>query len=646
MFGGLQRAVNGIFGQTGVRKFVGQLPWSMGGAPYESLPGPQNWIRGITGVNQIIDAPYSQHPTVATAIEIIAEDSASVGWQMCKDEAPGTRVGRDVSRFIPDHPILHTWQHPNENVSGMVNWFTFSYTCDLVFGECFWYYPELVMAKPDAPDYVNDSLANRGLYLLDPRRIGHKLNKDTGAVDWFWRDEYGSDKKLDASRLTQVRRFNPYHFLRGLPKTTAIIAEIEGDHYAAQWNQRFFKDNNGVPTIALIPPQSEIGLTKDQKDEITRTWNDRHGGTSRQVGIVYPGWEIKDLMVTQKDMDFHALRDYSREQILGLYGVPPFRAGVLDKANYANARAQDEVYWNGTVSRFLARWAAAINEDFFPKIGISDVRVEPRFELVKHKIEDLKTKTEVATEWFAMGLSKKVINERLDMGWISSDIPDYEEGYVKVTGKSTYVPVSMVEEVVRETMKQPALAAKPASDDGDDGDANPTPVAAGQLVRAMQKKLRGFFHGVQKELQGKIDGLPGFMLDHTHGNEHPGAMKALLVDQRQTSATLRGIMAPVLRDALVLGSNGRIDDEDPRVIGCAAALAAQMSIYVHAISREWAEEVNRSAQGGVGIDGLDGRLSEICQRHAKLVSAVARDEVVTAVEAGKTMVIQGQLPAA
>ena len=79
------------------------------------------------------------------------------------------------------------------------------------------------------------------------------------------------------------------------------MADVQGDFHSSQWNKRFFFDQNGVPTIVLLPPIEDDGQTAAQREEISRTWNERTRHR-RNAAVAYPGWDVKDLTVTQRDM--------------------------------------------------------------------------------------------------------------------------------------------------------------------------------------------------------------------------------------------------------------------------------------------------------------------------------------------------------
>jgi hypothetical protein len=97
----LLERVKGLFGVT----FGGP-----GAATYQSA---RDWALGIeTTTNSSLTMPYAQHPSVCIAIRTIAEDAASVAWELYPDS------GDPAEDQIEDHPLLDKWDKPSETMSG------------------------------------------------------------------------------------------------------------------------------------------------------------------------------------------------------------------------------------------------------------------------------------------------------------------------------------------------------------------------------------------------------------------------------------------------------------------------------------------------------------------------------------------------
>ena len=381
-------------------------------------PGPESWPLATlfkTGqeLPQDTTLAYRDQNAVSVAISLVAEDAATVPFELFRKDENG-----DISdEPVEDHWVLRAWDSPNDYVHGSQFWIG-TYTIWLLFGEHFWYYPDLMQSTSRELDRIRGDIQ-----FLNPNSVW----RDSDGV-WKLRNRNGTDQPLDYERMTIFKRFNPYDYFRGMSRFSAVLSEIRSDLAASSWNQRFFSDQNGIPSGLIKPPQGTL-TTPDQREEVARIWNQKHS-RRRSVGVLPGGWDFIDSSMSHRDMDFSAMRDKSRELILAAGGTPPFLAGMLDKADYANAKKQEELYWQGTIKRIVGHAAETINHSFLRNMGVEDVVAIPKWEVVTQLVEDVDGKSEIAKKWFAMGLSKKVINERLDMGWNPDDVEDYEQAYI------------------------------------------------------------------------------------------------------------------------------------------------------------------------------------------------------------------------
>ena len=480
------RVAKGLFG----------VEWGVPGA--DTWQFAQDWVKGLMPSSGGLEEPYREQATVAIAIGTIAEDAASVEWEMFPD-------GDDDA--LETHPVLDLFENPAKMWTAN-DFFTATYVARQLFGEAFWYYPDLIVGRPGS---TRTMAANRGgLSLLDSRAVRHKISG--GEVSWALRVN-GEDMPLDSDALTWFRRPNPYGF-RGLSKVEAVLADAKGDHAAANWNERFFSEQNGIPSGTLTPASGSM-LTADQKTELHRTWNQRHGGTKRALAVLPAGWVYNQMGLSQQDMGFRELREYSREQILAMFGVPPFIAGVLDKANYANAREQKEVYWQGTISRFLKGIQATLQGDFLPSVGVEGLRIAPKWTAIRAFTENLAEKVTTGKELFAMGVPMVVINERLELGLDADQIPNADVGYLPMN----LMPSTMLDEP--RTVAGPVEdKPEPDPDEEDEKGFNARETRRTLVWRAItdsvrdieilfQRAMRSHFESIKQEVLDNLDGVKG-----------------------------------------------------------------------------------------------------------------------------------------
>jgi hypothetical protein len=120
------------------------------------------------------------------------------------------------------------------------------------------------------------------------------------------------------------------------------------------------------------------------------------------------------------------LLKHNREKIFGVYGLPPFRGGVMEYSNYANALAQDKDFWLNTIKPILKVIEDGLNKQLLWPIFGDHMRL--RFDL--DDVPALKTdQTELVERLLKLKkegvVSVSYVREQLD---ISEDAaPDNEE---------------------------------------------------------------------------------------------------------------------------------------------------------------------------------------------------------------------------
>lgn len=127
------------------------------------------------------------------------------------------------------------------------------------------------------------------------------------------------------------------------------------------------------------------------------------------------------MSLSPKEMDYLKSREFTREEILASYRVPPPVAGFYDNATYNNVITARQLYWENTVIpdvEALAQQHTRMIQSVYGKQWV----VEPDLSKVEALLAQLKSKAEVANELHSLGYSANDINRLLDLG-----MPEIEE---------------------------------------------------------------------------------------------------------------------------------------------------------------------------------------------------------------------------
>lgn len=217
--------------------------------------------------------------------------------------------------------------------------------------------------------YVTIDPVGRGkfpeLYLRDPGTVTPNLSQDYKQIINYTIRVGTTEYTYPRDRVIHIREFNVSNPLIGRSKLDALALELQMDEYVKLFNANFFK--NGAVMGQVWTPEHR--LTPAQHKEIGNAMAKATQGVGNAWKIFinkYPG-KLETPDQKHKDIAFLDLLKYIRETINGVFKVPPYKAGVLEYANYANSVQQQESFWTDGVKPLIRRIQDALNKDFIWK---------------------------------------------------------------------------------------------------------------------------------------------------------------------------------------------------------------------------------------------------------------------------------------
>ena len=157
----------------------------------------------------------------------------------------------------------------------------------------------------------------------------------------------GQKKRYTVKQVLPILLYNPASEYVGLSPLSAARLSVETEFNIAGWNNAFFK--GGMKNPILL--QAKGTLTKNQKkeikSEITKYYSGIEGGQGAM--LLQGNIEATPLKISPKDVDFVQGKKLTREEICGIYGVPPALVGIFEYSNYANTSAQRKIFWENTL---------------------------------------------------------------------------------------------------------------------------------------------------------------------------------------------------------------------------------------------------------------------------------------------------------
>jgi len=160
----------------------------------------------------------------------------------------------------------------------------------------------------------------------------------------------GKAIKIPAEKICHFRLFpDPFNPLKGVGFIDALRYELRGDLAMSKWEFGFFSQKRAIPeAIASVPPETTDADIKRARREAEREFG---GGQRRMMWVRAGQVKIEQLGLSQQQMQFLATREFKRETVDRVCGLP---AGYWDKsATRANAEAAELALTRDTVAPIL-----------------------------------------------------------------------------------------------------------------------------------------------------------------------------------------------------------------------------------------------------------------------------------------------------
>jgi len=315
-----------------------------------SSGGETIWPMMVSPWNDKMPARWKDNPAeqvkhykqwVFAAVNAIARAVAGARLRLYTEE-------KGKPKEITEHPFLDLIYSVNPLYTGTDLWHATIVFLGLT-GNAYWYMPHTPLGIPGE------------IWILQSQKVKVIPSRKTLIAAY----QYGSstDKvNFAPEEITHFKYPNPVDPLYGKSPLQAA-AEAQDSYEEMQTSRwRGFKQSVRPDTVAT--PKNN--LTQDQLDRLSAQVNQNYGGSEnagKMLILPYPFESIKPFMVAPREMDYLRSARLTREEVLGIYGVPPSIAGIVENVNRAVAEAQEYVFSKYTVAPLLTMLAARITQD-------------------------------------------------------------------------------------------------------------------------------------------------------------------------------------------------------------------------------------------------------------------------------------------
>ncbi|MGO1121224.1 phage portal protein [Rhodovibrionaceae bacterium A322] len=328
--------------------------------PAHLLPGIR-WLPPRRGTAAFLKA-YNDMPWLRAAAGKVAGSLAAVDWQVSRSQAGKGAVTRGERRDLPGHPLeqlLSAGTLPNQDglpgLTGLeVRKVTFLHL-DLV-GEAFWLLERNGVGCPIAtwplsPHWVTD--------LPTTQRPFYRLSVPGGFQ--------GEIPARDIILFRDVDPERPYE--RGSGLGTALADELDADEYAAKYIGAFLA-NRARPDLVVTGSQ-EQPLTPEEAGRLEAAWSQRFEGPDNAGRPFFSSGPLAVTEIGQsfRDTQMRELREFERDTIVSVYGLPPEKLGILQNSNRSTIEAADYFFAKEVLKPRLTLFREVLQQRLVPQFG-------------------------------------------------------------------------------------------------------------------------------------------------------------------------------------------------------------------------------------------------------------------------------------
>ena len=340
---------------TGIRGLV----WRVGGAfralAGQALPPWDDYWYQRSGVESSSGMAVSPESAMRLSAVFACVRVRSESFATCPPVV-FQRLPNGGKRRAPEHPVSKIFLTPNI-------WQTWIDFCEMMQahldlrGNAF----AQILPGPNGaidqlvplhPDLVQ-------VYRLPNGRLKYGVRSRFDAeVDWFLQDEIFHLRGLSSDGLVGL-------------SPISLQREVVGNGLAMDdYSGRFFM-NGARPSGVLEYP----GKFKDDsaREKFGESWRQAHVAQNQhKVAVLEDGMKYTAIGVSNQDAQFLEGKKLSREEIAGIYRVPPHKIGILERSTNNNIEHQGIEFVTDCIRGMSVRWESRINADLIEPLEIGD----------------------------------------------------------------------------------------------------------------------------------------------------------------------------------------------------------------------------------------------------------------------------------
>jgi HK97 family phage portal protein len=347
-------------------------------------------------VGKAVREGYQANGWVYRAITIIMQNASQVPFVVMDEE----------NTIQWDHPLTLLLAHPNPHwtrqqlMETLVSWLMLSGNA---------YLKQVIVANRTVE-----------LWPISPDRIAPIPSADsTVFVEGYYTIHDGGrevrDPDFTPENTIHMKLIDPANPYKGISPLGAAARSIDLDNEQQDWNTATMQ-NRGIPEGVFTFKQA---LTQPQHQGILDRIKERFSGKANARAPMVIGGDAAytRLSLSPAEMDYLSSRQFNREEIFSIFGVPTQLSGSMESSTYNNFATAQRILWELTVLPLLDNICDALNHALYEELrGDGRLTIAPDLSGVSALRDGEGEKANVAHTYYKMGVPVSVLNERFELG--------------------------------------------------------------------------------------------------------------------------------------------------------------------------------------------------------------------------------------
>ena len=346
----------------------------------------------------------TQTSTAFSCINVLAQDIAKLPFNVRKD----TEQGKEIIKSTPVYKLIHT--RPNNYTTAYNFWYKIVWDI-LSCGNAYVYIKRGLNYQPSS------------LHCLDPKDVKAKVIEDEVYYE-INKEWFGGENIL---------HFKLYSF-DGVEGVSPIIYNAETFGYRIKQDKYKAKVLGTKPSGLL---SFEEKLSDTQMDQARQMWKRMTTGAAKgETPVLGGGAKYTPFMIPPNEGQMIEAAKLSREEIAGLYRVPPTMIQDYERATFSNAEQQSIIYLRDALTPILK----VIEQECDYKLFSERSGLYTKFNFNAILRGDIQTRMEMYKTLRSFGLASA--DEIREM----EDLPPLEENGDLILVQGAMMPLNKSEE--------------------------------------------------------------------------------------------------------------------------------------------------------------------------------------------------------